>query len=130
MEGAARAVTTAPVTRCGALDGTAVHRIDLSGSDLQVSILTWGATIQRLRVHGSHGPRDVVLGFDTCEEYLARRLYMGCVAGRFANRIAAGQFRLDGTAYQLSRNENGANHLHGGFEGFSRRVWSIDAATE
>ncbi len=135
MEGAARAVTTVPVTRCGALDGTAVHRIDLSGGDLEVSILTWGATIQRLRVHGPsaqapRGPRDVVLGFDTCEEYLAHRLYMGCVAGRFANRIAAGRFPLDGTTYQVSRNENGVNHLHGGFEGFSRKVWSIDAVTQ
>jgi aldose 1-epimerase len=135
MEGAARAVTTAPVTRCGALDGTAVHRIDLRAGDLEVSIMTWGATIQRLRVHGPRvqaprGPHDAVLGFDTCEEYLAHRLYMGCVAGRFANRIAAGQFRLDGVSYQVSRNENGVNHLHGGFAGFSRKVWSIEAVTE
>jgi aldose 1-epimerase len=129
MEGTARAVTTA-VTVCGALDGTAVHRVDLRSGDLEVSILTWGATIQRLRVHGPRGPHDVVLGFDTCEEYLAHRLYMGCIAGRFANRIAAGQFRLDGVSYQVSRNENGVNHLHGGFEGFSRKVWSIDAVTE
>jgi aldose 1-epimerase len=130
MEGAARAVTTAPVTRCGALDGTPVHRIDLRASDLEVSILTWGATIQRLRVQAPREPHDVVLGFDTCEEYLAHRLYMGCVAGRFANRIAAGQFRLDGISYQVSRNENGVNHLHGGFAGFSRKVWSIEAVTE
>ena len=51
-------------------------------SDLEVSILTWGATIQRLRVDGPRGPRDVVLGFDTCDEYLRHRLYMGCVVGR------------------------------------------------
>jgi aldose 1-epimerase len=135
MEGTARAVTTAPVTVCGALDGTAVHRIDLYGGDLEVSILTWGATIQRLRVHGpsgqaQRGPRDVVLGFDTCEEYLKHRLYMGCVAGRFANRVADGRFPLDGTTYQVSRNENGINHLHGGFAGFSRKVWSIDFVSE
>jgi aldose 1-epimerase len=116
------------VTPCGALDGAAVHRVALHG-DLAVSILTWGATIQRLRVHGPSGPRDVVLGFPTCEEYLRHRLYMGCVVGRFANRIANGRFSLDGVAHQLSRNENG-NHLHGGFEGFSRKVWSIDAVTE
>jgi aldose 1-epimerase len=130
MEGTARAVTTAPVTRCGALDGTDVHCIDLSGSNLEVSILTWGATIRRLRVHGPRGPHDVVLGFETCEEYLKHRLYMGCVVGRFANRIAAGRFSLDGAAYQVSRNENGVNHLHGGFDGFSRKVWSIDAVTQ
>jgi aldose 1-epimerase len=130
MEGAARAVTRAAVAECGALGGTAVHRVDLSGSGLEVSILTWGATIQRLRVHGARGPHDVVLGFDTCGEYLKHRLYMGCVVGRFANRIAAGRFALDGATYQVSRNENGVNHLHGGFEGFSRRVWSIDAVTD
>jgi len=135
MEGTARAVTTASVSHCGALDGTAVHRIDLRAGDLEVSILTWGATIQRLRIHGPsvqapRGPRDVVLGFDTCEEYLAHRLYMGCVAGRFANRIAAGRFPLDGTTYQVSRNENVVNHLHCGFDGFSSNVWSIDAVTQ
>ena len=129
MEGSARAVTPS-VTICGDLDGTAVHRIDLRDGDLDVSVLTWGATIQRLRVQALRGPHDVVLGFDTCAEYLAHRLYMGCVAGRFANRIAGGRFSLDGTAYQLSRNENGVNHLHGGFEGFSRKVWSIEAVTQ
>src|SRR5438552_4794236 len=130
MEGTARAVTTASVSHCGALDGTAVHRIDLRAGDLEVSIRTWGATIQRLRVHGAGGPRDAVLGFTTCEEYLRHRLYMGCVAGRFANRIADGRFTLDRATYQVSRNENGVNHLHGGFEGFSRKVWSIDAVTQ
>jgi aldose 1-epimerase len=106
-----------------------IHQISLRGGDLEVSILTLGATIQRLLAHGPRGPRHAVLGFDSCEEYLQHRLYMGCVVGRFANRIAAGRFRLDGTAYQLSRNENG-NHLHGGFQAFSYRVWAIESATE
>jgi aldose 1-epimerase len=118
----------APVA-CGTLGDTPVHRIDLRGGDLEASILTFGATIQALRVRGSNGPCDVVLGFDTCEEYLASRSYMGCVVGRFANRIAGGRFTLDGTAYQLSRNEGG-NHLHGGFAGFSRKVWLIHSAEE
>lgn len=114
---------------CGSLDGKPVHRIGLAGGGLDVSILTWGATIQRLRVDGPRGPRDTVLGFDTCEEYLRHRLYMGCVVGRFANRIAAGHFMLDRKPYQLGRNENGINHLHGGAEGFSRKVWTIEAMT-
>jgi aldose 1-epimerase len=54
---------------------------------------------------------------------------MGCVVGRFANRIAAGRFALDGTVHQLSRNENG-NHLHGGVEGFSHKVWSIESVAQ
>jgi aldose 1-epimerase len=113
----------------GSLGDATVHRIGLRAGDLEVSILTFGATIEKLLVHGPRGPRHAVLGFDSCEEYLQHRLYMGCVVGRFANRIAAGRFRLDGMAYQLSRNENG-NHLHGGFQGFSHRVWAIESATE
>lgn len=118
------------ISACGTLDGVPVHRIDLRGGDLAVSILTWGATIQQLLVHGANGPQHVVLGFETCAEYLKHRLYMGCIAGRFANRIAAGRFTLDGTSYQLGCNENGRNHLHGGTQGFSRQVWTIDAADE
>jgi aldose 1-epimerase len=115
---------------CGALGDMPVHRIALRGGDLAVSILTYGATIQDLVVHGPQGPRHVVLGFDTCAEYIAQGPYMGCVAGRFANRIAAGRFTLDGTAYQLTRNENGVNHLHGGAQGFSHKVWSIEQVAE
>lgn len=114
---------------CASLDGKPVHRVELTGGGLDVSILTWGATVQRLRVHGPRGAHDAVLGFDTCEEYLRHRLYMGCVVGRFANRIAGGRFTLDGTPYRLGRNENDVNHLHGGPNGFSRRVWSIEDTT-
>ena len=119
-----------PVVSWGALGDATIHRIGLRGGDLDVSILTFGAAIQRLRLHGRNGPRDVVLGFDTCTEYLDSRMYMGAVAGRFANRIAEGRFALDGTPYQLTRNENGINHLHGGTNGFSRKVWSIESVTE
>lgn len=121
---------SAPAAACGTVGGAAVHRIGLRGGDLDVSILTWGATIRELLVRTPRGPRHVVLGFDTCEEYLNQRHYMGCVVGRFANRIAAGRFSLDRTAYQLTRNENGLNHLHGGVDGFSRKVWSIESVAE
>jgi aldose 1-epimerase len=118
------------VAVCGALDEAPIHRIALRGGDLAASILTYGATIQDLVVHGPAGPRNVVLGFDSCAEYLTQRMYMGAVAGRFANRIAAGCFTLDGTAYQLTRNEDGVNHLHGGAQGFSRKLWSVAQVTD
>jgi aldose 1-epimerase len=120
---------SAPVA-CGSVGDATVHRIALRGGALDVSILTLGATIATLRVHGTRGPRHVVLGFDTCEEYRDQRLYMGCVVGRFANRIAAGRFSLDGNDYRLSVNENDRNHLHGGFAGFSHKVWSIESVAE
>ena len=93
-----------------------IQRIGLRGGDLDVSILSFGATIEKLVVDTPRGPRHVVLGFDSAAAYRQHRVYMGCVVGRFANRIAAGRFALDGASYQLSRNENG-NHLHGGFRG-------------
>jgi aldose 1-epimerase len=99
--------------------------IRLRGGVLDVTVLPFGATIQRLRVNG----RDVVLGFDTPDEYVSQNIQMGAVVGRFANRIADGRFTLDGQAYQLTRNENG-NHLHGGELGFSRRVWTVEHVSE
>lgn len=114
---------------CGKLGDEAVHRIGLRGGDLEVSILTWGATIQDIAVHGPDGPHHPVLGFDSCEEYLRHRLYMGCVVGRVANRIANGRFQLGGRNYQLECN-NYPHHLHGGPDGFSRKIWTIEAADD
>ena len=72
---------------------------------------------------------DVVLGFETPEEYAANPRYLGAIVGRYANRIANAQFTLDGKTYQLAAN-NGRNHLHGGITGFDKRVWraACDAA--
>jgi aldose 1-epimerase len=71
------------------------------------------------------GPHSVILGFDTLEDYLAQTAYVGAIAGRCANRIAGGCFTLDGVDHQLSLNENGHTHLHGGVEGFSAKLWDI-----
>jgi aldose 1-epimerase len=65
---------------------------------------------------------NVVLGFETPEEYAANPRYLGAIVGRYANRIAKAQFTLDGRTYRLAAN-NGANHLHGGVTGFDKRVW-------
>ena len=69
---------------------------------------------------------DVVLGFDTLEDYLAKSRYFGAVVGRYANRIAKGRFVLDGKTYQLAVN-NGPNHLHGGVKGFDKVVWHAES---
>jgi aldose 1-epimerase len=68
--------------------------------------------------------RDLILFFDRLEQYERDRAYVGPVVGRFGNRIAQGRFTLDGQAHQVTPNE-GANHLHGGALGFSKRIWRV-----
>lgn len=66
---------------------------------------------------------DVVLGYDSIDEYLKDDFYLGVIAGRYANRIAKGRFALDGKDYSLFIN-NGPNTLHGGQKGFDKVVWN------
>ena len=112
-------------------DGTPVERYRLvNAHGLAAEILTYGGTLSRVRAPDRAGMLgDVVLGFDALEPYMAAtNPYLGALIGRYGNRIAGGRFTLDGQAYALACN-NGANHLHGGPEGFHRRVWAANAGT-
>ncbi len=92
---------------------------------MKVELITYGTILVSIEVPDRTGtPGDVVAGFDTIEGYLQGHPYFGCLVGRFANRIAGGVFELDGNTYSLARNNDG-NHLHGGVEGFDKKVWSI-----
>ncbi len=95
----------------------------------EAAILTLGATLRRFIVADAHGDfDDVVLGFDTVEEYLHGRHYFGATVGRYANRIAQGRFSVGGKHYQLAQNDP-PNAEHGGEEGFDRKVWSVEGTT-
>lgn len=88
--------------------------------------MTYGGIIVSLRVPDRDGQlEDVVLGFDDLDGYLQGHPYFGTIVGRYANRIAEGQFVLDGETYALAQN-NGANHLHGGIQGFDKVVWEAE----
>eukprot|EP00762_Andalucia_godoyi_P000972 ANDGO_03692.mRNA.1 Aldose 1-epimerase len=92
-----------------------------------VRILPLGGTISHLCVPDRKGVMDdVVLGFDDSSEYPYS--YFGCVAGRYANRIANAKFSIDGKEFGGVAN-NGPNMLHGGPDGFDRRVWTVDERT-
>ena len=105
--------------------GEPVFLIELNNGKLSCEIITFGAAIRSLIVPDRNGnPVDVVLGYDTLEEYISHDGYLGATVGRFANRIAKGRFQLNGQTYTLAIN-NGNNHLPGGLQGFSHRVWSI-----
>jgi aldose 1-epimerase len=111
-------------------DGAAVAAVDLSNSTgMSVRVIALGAAIQSLRVPDRDGRcADVVLGFASPAEYLAQTQYLGATVGRYANRIARGRFELDGRPYALDTNE-APHHLHGGFRGFDKALWSIDSIT-
>ena len=102
-----------------------VYRYDLNNErGYHVCVINYGGAITSLWTpdrNGSFG--DIVLGFDSLEAYVSNPRYFGPLIGRHANRIAQGRFTLNGVEYQLPRN-NGANHLHGGFKGFDKRVWN------
>jgi aldose 1-epimerase len=104
-------------------DGTEVDEVTIAAGDLTVGVLTVGAVIRDVRLAGIDHP--LVLGFDRAEDYVLHSPYIGAVAGRSANRIGHGRFSIDGRPYQVSLNEKGRHHLHGGFVGFSRRVWRL-----
>lgn len=110
-------------------EGTPVEILDLACGKLSCSILTFGAAIQALHIPDRAGnPVDVVLGYDTLEDYETQDGYLGAVVGRYGNRIARGRFTLQGKKYSLAVN-NGVNHLHGGQVGFSHRVWKVETLT-
>lgn len=86
-------------------------------------VMTYGAILTELHVPDKNGKdADVVLGFDNLDQYLKGHPFFGAIAGRYANRIAKGQFELDGQTYHLPIN-NGPNTLHGGTKGFDKYVW-------
>ncbi len=109
-------------------DGTEVREVKIAAGDLTVLVLTIGAVIRDVRLAGVDHP--LVLGFDTAEDYAFRSPHVGAVAGRSANRIARGRFSIDGHPYQVSLNEKGRNHIHGGFLGFGLRNWTLAAHDE
>lgn len=91
------------------------------GSRLYVS--NFGATAQAWVVRKRDGSEtDVLLGYDTLEEYQRDEFYMGSVVGRHANRIGGGRFSVDDKEYRLATREGGY-HLHGGEEGFNKKVF-------
>ena len=108
-------------------DGTPVELFTLRNANgLLVKITNYGTIVTELHVPDRTGkPGDIVLGFDTLEQYLKGHPYFGATIGRVANRIKDGQFTLDGRTYRLALN-NVTNHLHGGMKGFDKVVWKAE----
>ena len=112
-------------------DGRAVERFTLtSASGVTISVLSFGGVIQSILAPDRAGKlADVTLGYDSLPEYEKDKSYLGALVGRYANRIRAGRFSLDGRDYTLAQNAGG-NHLHGGIRGFNKAVWSVEPFEE
>ncbi len=106
--------------------GKLVRKYILSNkSGLKVSVINYGGIITNLWLPDKNGVmHDIVLGYDTLQEYVEDTYYLGAIIGRFANRILDGRFKINGKHYQLDAND-GSNHLHGGEKGFSKQYWEI-----
>jgi len=109
-------------------DGREVRIFTLTNPNgLTAKVTEYGAILVGIEVPDSKGKKaDITLGYDTFAGWLTNTSFFGATAGRFANRIAAGKFTLDGTQYQLATNNEPGGipcHLHGGKVGFDKVLW-------
>jgi len=111
--------------------GERVHAFTMRNArGIEMRVIDYGGIIVSLRTPDRTGNlADIVLGFDDLEGYVKSSPYFGAIAGRYANRIAKGQFTLDGTTYKLAVN-NGPNALHGGLKGFDKVVWQAEPGAD
>lgn len=108
--------------------GQPVDVYTLTAGNIEVKVLTLGGIISSVMAPDSRGKlSNIVLGFGSLSEYEKNTPFFGCIVGRFGNRIARGQFSLDGQPYTLALNE-GQNHLHGGMRGFDKYIWQVERA--
>jgi len=120
------AVQKAPFGTAG--DGAAVDLYTLTNkAGVEAKISTYGATLVSLKEPDRTGKlANVVLGFDSVDNYVKGVPFYGATIGRYGNRIALGKFTLDAKSYQLPTND-GPNSLHGGVKGFDKRLWKAQA---
>jgi aldose 1-epimerase len=107
-----------------------IYRLE-NAQGMQVDVMDYGATVVKIVAPDRNGkPADVVLGYDTFDGYLAKtNPYFGATVGRYANRLAKGQFTLEGQTYHVPIN-NGPNSLHGGLRGFDKHVWNAEIISQ
>ena len=130
--------TILSVIACAALAGCSTVKVSdfdsiqqytlQNANGMVVKITNYGATITSIVVPDRDGVMaDVALGYDSADSYVnaIAREYFGAVVGRYGNRIAKGKFSIDGKEYTLATN-NGENHLHGGYMGFDKVIWSAE----
>ncbi|HEV2479488.1 MAG TPA: aldose epimerase family protein [Puia sp.] len=113
------------VEACGSHADKEVYLVTLSNGEITVGITNIGCSIMSIHAPDRNGAqKNIVAGFTDPLEYTRNPWYFGSVIGRYVNRIGGACFPLDGRIIRLTANEHG-NQLHGGFEGFNKKVWRV-----
>ncbi len=112
-------------------DGGVVQKYTLTSDEIVLELISYGARVVALKTKDRDGVwGDVTLGYGELKPYVENtNAFFGAIVGRYANRIAKGQFVLDGKTVQTTIN-NGVNMLHGGVEGFDQRNWKADVVAD
>ena len=112
-------------------DGQEAFLYTITGGGLTAELTDHGATLVKLFVPDDNGElADVVLGFDSPDEYTASGTFFGATVGRCANRIGGAKFTMNGKEYKVDPNDNEVNSLHGGFDPWKNRMWKVLEHTE
>ncbi|HEY9196552.1 MAG TPA: aldose epimerase family protein [Mucilaginibacter sp.] len=110
---------------CGSIDNEPLYQVTITNDSTCIKLTNLGAAITAIFTADRNGEtQNVVAGYDNIDQYQDNPHYFGCILGRYAGRIAGAKFELDGKVYTLSKND-GANHLHGGGAGLSKKIWKI-----
>lgn len=100
-----------------------------NNNNMAISLISFGATLTNVSMPNARGEiQNITLGFNKLVDYEEDHPYLGSTVGRYANRIAKGQFKIGSKKYKLAVN-NGPNHLHGGLEGFNKKIWDCQTET-
>ncbi|XP_048746429.1 galactose mutarotase-like [Ostrea edulis] len=114
-------------------DGTLITRFNFTNSNhVTIRVIDFGATITDILVPDKNGKvEDISLGFDTVQDYESQHSYIGAALGRVTERIKGANFKLDGTEYKVSANDNNTHQVHGGTLGFDMKKFeaSVDGDT-
>lgn len=116
------AITEAPFGKLPSGESTTLYTMT-NANGVVVKVSNFGGTITSMVTPDKSGKMaDILLGFDSVDGYLQNKSFFGSMIGRYGNRIGKSQFVLDGKTYNLDKND-GANHLHGGRQGFWAVMW-------
>lgn len=112
-------------------ENEAVTLFTLENGGIKVRLINLGGIIVSIMAPDRQGKlADVVLGKDSLAEYEAGHPFFGPITGRYANRIANGSFSIDGQTFQIAKRKGSQHALHGGVEGFDKKVWDAETVTK